>query len=206
MPGQRTEGILAYDPVLMQVVMYGGVGRSIVTQKSSVGRKMTDGSFRTTGHSMGHSAVPRVLGWLMVVMAFVGLMQSVAGVRAAVDFEAVMVLGEEVGRWRAFAFWMHLAGLVVGGLHLVAGVMAVRQKSRAPVLASVYAGVATVWSVGVMGIYFQTLAPLLRPFGKTDLFGGHEVGMVIGATLVLAWAALVVLLMNLRGSRRACSG
>jgi hypothetical protein len=142
----------------------------------------------------------------MVVVAFVGLMQSVAGLRAAVDFEAVMVLGEGVGRLRSFGFWMHLSGLGVGGLHLVAGVAAARAHGRAPILASVYAGVATVWIVGVVVLYYQTVAPLLRPFGKTDLFGGHDVGMVIGATLVLGWASLVALLMNLRSSRRACSG
>jgi hypothetical protein len=152
------------------------------------------------------SAVPRVLGLLIVVVAFVGLLQSVAGLLAEVDFEAVMVLGAGAGRLRSYAFWVHLTGLAVGGLHLAAGVAAAKTHGRAPALASVYAGVATVWSVVVVVVYFQTLAPLLRPFGKTDLFGGHEVGMLIGVTLGLGWAALVALVMNLKSSRRACSG
>ncbi len=150
------------------------------------------------------SAVPRVLGLLMVVVAFVGLMQSVAELRAAVDFEAVMVLGAGAERLRGYAFWVHLTGLVVGGLHLVAGVAAAMTHGRAPVLTSVYAGVATVWSVVAVVVYFQTLAPLLRPFGKTELFGGHEVGVLIGAALGLGWVALVALVMNHRTSRRAC--
>ena len=56
------------------------------------------------------SAIPKVVGLLMVVLAIVGLMQSVAGLRAAPDFEAFLLLGEDVGRLRAFGFWVHLTG------------------------------------------------------------------------------------------------
>lgn len=163
------------------------------------------------------SAIPRVVGLLMVVLAIVGLMQSLAGLWAGPDFEAFLVLGEDVGRWQAFGFWVHLTGLFVGGVHLVAGVAAAmgrgrwlgrwrgRWRRRAPLLASVYAGVAVLRIIGVVIVYYQVVAPLLRPYGKTELFGGHGVGLVMHAGLLLGWAALVVVLMNLRGSRRACS-
>ena len=165
-----------------------------------------DGAGDGMGES-GASAVPRVLGLLMVVLAFVGLMQSLGGLvaGAGADFEAFLLLGDRVGRWRAFGFWSNLTGLFVGGVHLVAGVWAVRGMRRAPLMASVYAGVAIVRVTFVVVIYYQTTAPVLRPFGKTELFGGHEVGVLIHVVLLLGWAALVVLLMNLGGSRRACS-
>ena len=151
------------------------------------------------------SNVPRVLGLLMAVLAGVGLMQSVAGLRAAPDFEAFGLLGEGVAKWQAFGFWSHLTGLVVGALHLAAGILALRSHRRAPLLASVYAGAAVLRVVAVVVLYYQSTAAMVRPFGKTELFGGHDVGVLLHSALLLGWAAMVVLLLNGRASRSACS-
>lgn len=149
--------------------------------------------------------VPRVLGLLMVVLAVVGLMQSVAGLRAAPDFEAFLLLGKGVTKWQSFAFWSHLTGLAVGVLHLAVGVLATRVHRSAPLLASVYAGAVILRIAVLINVYYQSVAPALRPFATTELFGGHGVGLILYAALSLGWAALVILLMNLSSSRRACS-
>jgi hypothetical protein len=82
---------------------------------------------------------------------------------------------------------------------------AVLRNRRAPLLAAVYAAVATAWVSALVVLYYRWAAPLVRPFGKTALYEGHEVGFLLRAALALAWAALVVLLLNLRGSRAACT-
>jgi hypothetical protein len=151
------------------------------------------------------SSVPRALGLLMVVAAIVGLLWAVAGLRAAADFEALLLLGDGLDRMRTFELWVHVTGLVVGGLHGAAGMAAVLRNRRAPFLAAVYAAVATARVTALVVLYYRSAAPLVRPFGKTELYEGHEVGFLLRAALALAWAALVVLLLNLRGSRATCA-
>lgn len=152
------------------------------------------------------AAVPRVLGLLMVVLAFVGLMQSVGGLRSAPDFEASLLLGPRVSSWETFGLWANLTGLAVGALHLGAGVAAARYHRWTVLLATIYAG-ATILRIGVLvTVYYTSTALALRPLARTALFGGHGAGLILHSLLLLGWAALVVVLLSLRPARRACSG
>ncbi len=153
--------------------------------------------------SVPPSSVPRVMGLLMVVLAVVGLLQSAAGLRAAPDLQAFLLLGDNLSKWEAFGFWMNLTGLVVGALHLGAGVAAARLNRRAPRLALVYAAVAVARLIALVILYYRTTAPVLRPLNKTELFDGHDVGFLLGASVALGWAVLVALLLNLRNPTTA---
>jgi len=148
------------------------------------------------------SAIPRVVGILALVFAPIGIFFSLVFVAGPVgDHSSVP------SEWTALVTWLwvtFVASIVLFGLHLTGGILAVMYKRAAPLLMSLY---------GILGILLA-LGRVAVPFALMPKdVGGHSslmedfVYMQIGyGVLAVIWPIIALALMNTRSSKTACSG
>jgi hypothetical protein len=146
------------------------------------------------------SAIPRVVGILAIVFCVLGLLMSLgATLGPKDDLELWEVTTDQLG---FFGTWLDIylvLSVGVFALHLAGGIAAVAYKRSGPPLITIYAIVAILLSV-VDVVVALTSVPESIGWVRGDLIA-PRIGI---AVLALPWPIVAVVLMNLRGAKRAC--
>src|SRR6185295_4728381 len=93
------------------------------------------------------SAIPKVMGILMIIFASLGLIGSLMGLVSNAGGRDAFAMVPALKTWSTIELLFSLFGLGIGFLHLIAGAKAVAYKSAAPRLAVTYAIVAMVSTI-----------------------------------------------------------
>jgi hypothetical protein len=144
------------------------------------------------------SAIPKVVGILMIIFASLGLLHTLATVVQA-------QLAKELIGSNSYTRVMLVFGLLdfaIGILHLVAGLRALGYKDSAPRLAMLYGTLKIITSLGMMIIMYAWI----RGPGDMGAGEGAIVGMVFVVTAIfyMAWPIVVLALMSRPSARAAC--
>ena len=149
------------------------------------------------------SAVPRVVGILALVFACLGIATSL-----------IWTFGplHDIDRWGeherlgGIITWMYAwlaMSVVLFGVHLTGGILAIMYKPAGPRLLTGYA-------VGALALVVIDLV-MMHGFVPRD-FSGHDIrnSVTIARTvfdgLAAPWPVIVLALVNSRGARAACQG
>ena len=153
---------------------------------------------------VARSGIPRVIGILAIVFCAFGLLgTAIWTVGPIADIHA----HDHTGRWHAVELWMYVwcvLGVVIFGLHLTAGILAVMYRPSAPRFVSFYALLAI--AVTIVDVL---LVIVLSPSGRGD---HHDLWNSVGtmhfvyAGLALPWPIIALALINRPSARAACAG
>jgi len=153
------------------------------------------------------SAIPKVMGILMIIFASLGLFGGLFGLLSSVANDALFREIPQYKTWHTIELLLNVTGLAIGALHLYTGVRAVGYKRNAPSFAVTYAITAMVVTLINAILVFAWIKPALeKSLGE---FGG-DVGAVFGPIMVfstliaLAWPTLVLILMTRPAAKAAC--
>jgi hypothetical protein len=150
------------------------------------------------------SAIPKVMGILMIVFASLGLLGTLRTLVGSSVPTEVYAMVPELATWRTIELLLGLIGLGVGFLHLLAGVRAVAYRDVAPNLAVAYATVSIITTLIGSTMVYVYLRPMLGELV------GNEVASVAGPMMIatnlvmLAWPVIVLILMTRPSARAAC--
>jgi hypothetical protein len=151
------------------------------------------------------SAIPKVMGILMIVFAGIGLLGTVVDLVREPSFDRIPA--KVVEEFRTFSQISQLTGLVVSLVHLVAGILCVMYRRVGRLLANVYGVLATIRVIVVMTLLYGWLAPIFDrlPLGVGETAKSYIfAAIVVASVLSLAWPVLIFVLMNVKGARAAC--
>ncbi len=147
------------------------------------------------------SATPRVIGILAIVFACLGLLMSMSmSLGPLSDLDRWDISVSSLGIAGIWLYASMFASLAVFVLHLVGGISAVRYRSSAPRLMTIYGVAAIVLAVA------DVVVPL---FGMTGHLGGRVFDSLVlprlGYSIIaLPWPIVALAMMNTRGAREAC--
>ncbi|MBA2544479.1 MAG: hypothetical protein H0V17_32855 [Deltaproteobacteria bacterium] len=154
------------------------------------------------------SAIPKVIGILMIIFASLGLLGSLIGLAGGGGNQELFRGIPEYKTWRTIELLLNVIGLAYGALHLYAGVRCVGYKANAPALAKTYAivamGVVLVNAILVFAWIKPLMDKALGEFGSGagTMFGGI---MIFATLLGLAWPTIVLILMTRPAAKAACT-
>lgn len=170
------------------------------------------------------SAIPKVIGILMIIFGSLGLLSALLGLaRSSLDDMQAFTDGAmETPIVTAFAEVerigkiVSLVGLPISVLHLVAGIAAVRYRASAPKLAIGYAVLAALHTLATTIVTATLIMPAMEammrelsqnagPIGMSGFMSTTMTAALIGGTIVgLAWPTVVGVLMSRQRARVAC--
>jgi len=154
------------------------------------------------------SAIPKVMGILMIIFASLGLFGSLISLAGGGGNEELFREIPEYKTWHSIELLINALGLGIGALHLYAGVRAIGYKHNAPRLAVIYALVAMVVTIVNAILVFAWIKPILdRSFSQLGVSGmGSVFGpiMIFTTLIALAWPTLVLILMTRPAAKAAC--
>jgi hypothetical protein len=145
------------------------------------------------------SGIPRVIGILALVFCGIGLLVNCAMYAGMRGDARTFGVFEELGFYGTWITISFVFGFLVFALHLVAGIAATAYKRSAPALITAYAVLAIASVVGDMLVVTFAFPDALQPY-QADL-GQSRLGL---AVIALPWPIVALVLMNLRGAKRAC--
>ena len=151
------------------------------------------------------SAIPKVMGILMIVFSGIALLATLANMVKEPDYSTLP--SSVVEQLQSFSRIDQLTGLVVSLIHLIAGILCVMYRRVGRLLANVYGVAATIRVIVVMTMLYGWLAPILErlPLGTGENVKSLIVAaMIFGSVLSMVWPILIFILMNLKGAREAC--
>lgn len=151
------------------------------------------------------SAIPKVIGILMIVFASLGLVASLIGLAMDSNWDDPNIkraFGDQVSSMKTYESIDQISGLLIGILHLYGGIMCVMYKRSAPALAISYAAVRILHVVVTLVLLFAWLSPLLDKV--PEMRGPMMVGMIFGGILGIAWPIVIWALMSRPSARAAC--
>ena len=155
------------------------------------------------------SAIPKVIGILMIIFGSIGLLGGVIGLAGSGMNNAMFRDVPELSTYRTVEMLLSVVGLTMAGFQLYAGVRAVGYKANAPGIAKAYAIAAIVIVIASLVINMAVLAPMMAR--AMDAAGMHGMGGFIGGfTLIislfgLAWPIIVLTLMTRPTAKAACT-
>lgn len=146
------------------------------------------------------SAIPLVIGILMIVFAALGILFSLIDLATGGfgDVEDEVPGLEPLGAWETVG---GVIGLGLALFQLTAGVAAVRYRQSAPKLVTIFATVAIIWTITNLIVVYTWLMPALE---GTPYATGIGIGLVVGGIFTLAWPIIALALMNKRSAKDAC--
>ena len=153
----------------------------------------TDSRAMTTSKPAAPTATPKVMGILMIIFGGLGFVTQAGG--KAIYIPSGMTL-DAVSGLSTLVTVSTIGGYLVSGLHLVAGLKALKYRVDAP-------GFATAYGVAALGLAASMVILIV---GWMDAYGTGAYGMImlIGAALHCIWPVIVLVLMRLPGVRAAC--
>ena len=155
------------------------------------------------------SGIPKVVGILMIIFASLGLIGSLIGLTGGKGSET----GDAWKTFYTFELVFSIVGLAVSGLHLFAGLQAVRYKANGPKLSMMYGAIAIVAQLAYAVLLFVVIKPKLMAGDLPDGVdadtarafknaGNDAVNTVLGTFAVVKvvlfsiWPILVLALMS----------
>lgn len=157
-------------------------------------------------HQPQRSAIPKVIGILMIIFASLGLLGSLIGLAGGGNREMFRAI-PELKTWATIELLLNVIGLAYGAFHLYAGVRCLGYKSNAPKLAVVYGVVAIAMVLINLILVFAWVKPALDGMmgdlgpGFGAIFG---VAMIFGSLIGIAWPTIVMILMTRPSAKAAC--
>lgn len=159
------------------------------------------------------SAIPKVMGILMIIFASLGILGALIGLATGGGFGLPSGGGfgqrmqEELSQYTRVTNGI---ALPVAFLHLLAGIWAVRYRRSAPLLATSYAVVTILNQILTAFLLFSWYLPALERALPMRFFeqmrAAMMVGFVFGLLIGLTWPLLVLILMNRPAAKEACAG
>jgi hypothetical protein len=148
------------------------------------------------------SAIPKVVGILMIIFASIGLFWTVVVMFQQELFKEVAGMDSAVSR---VALIFSVLDLAIGMLHLVAGLRAIGYKERAPKLAVRYAIAKIVAIVAWIAVTYGYLIPHLgaSKVASQSIVDGS--GVAITAVFYLIWPIIVLALMTRPSAKASCT-
>ena len=148
------------------------------------------------------SAIPKVVGILMIVFASLGLLHSLISM-----FQAQLV--SETFHSHEMEGFVHVAlifGLLdvgIGFLHLAAGLRALGYKESAPRLTMLYGVLKIVTTVGLLVVTYAFMRRALDGAGSEEsaIIG---FGFVLVGLFYMAWPIVAMALMSRPSAKAAC--
>jgi hypothetical protein len=152
------------------------------------------------------SAIPRVIGILMIVFAGLGLLVSLV----ALSQESINTAGmhgdmrDKLDTLKSYESIDELLGLLFSVFHLIAGIQLVRYHKSGPKLAIAYAVGKIIYTVVGFVLVFAWLMPALEgaPAAVRSAFGFAFIFMGI---FQLAWPVIVWALVSRPQAKAACT-
>jgi hypothetical protein len=155
------------------------------------------------------SAIPKVIGILMIIFGSLGILAGLIGLASGPDKTFA-----HIEEWRKFESVTQMLGLIgfpITILGFVTGILAVKYKAIAPKLAAVYGGIGIIHTL-VNGIVVYTYMKKAMDAVVGDFGGrmdsavqmGMNVGMVFGMIVGLAWPIVILVLMTRPNAKAAC--
>jgi hypothetical protein len=158
------------------------------------------------------SAIPKVVGILMIIFASVGLLFTVIGLLTRGVNNELFEGIPAYHRYMQITLVFGLVGAGVGVVHLMAGLAAVRYRQGAPRLTMIYGVLNIVQAIINAIIMFAWLKPameeaLKREMGHTgmDVSAIIGVSVVFGVILSFSWPTVAMILMTRPAAKAACT-
>ena len=149
------------------------------------------------------SAIPKVVGILMIVFASLGLLVSLIALAMSGQFDKMDVGDVGIGKLKTYHMIEQCSYLLIGILHMVAGIMCVMHKRAAPMLAVVYAVLKILVVVVIWALVFTWLAPVLDKAPK-EMKAQFTMQMIVGGVINISWPIVAWVLMSRPSARAAC--
>lgn len=153
------------------------------------------------------SAIPKVIGILMIIFASIGLLGSLISLSGGSGAGEMFKEIPEFKTMRTIELLTGVIGIAYGALHLYAGVRCVGYKANAVGLAKAYAIIAMVVVIANAILQFAWLKPMMeKALGGSGINAGGLLGgfLVIGILIGLVWPTLVLILMTRPAAKAAC--
>jgi hypothetical protein len=152
-----------------------------------------------------HSAIPKVVGILAIVFASLGLLVVATPLGLLDDIE---VFTRTVGPLDDYLTWLTInaiLSILLFGLHLAGGILAVHYSARAPKWMTLY-GVSAIVLIVVDIVVSVITFPEGPSSSRMCAVGFDE---LVGARLALdavalPWPIVVLALMNRRSAKQSC--
>lgn len=155
------------------------------------------------------SAIPKVIGILMIIFGSLGLIGSLIGLAGGgFGQDELMRQVPEMKKLSTLNTVTSLLGLGMAGFQLYVGLRCVGYKPNAPALAKVYGIIALVNIVFGMVIAFAVINPILEKAPAMRVLGGGFTSMitVVASIFASAWALVILILMSKQSAKEACLG
>ncbi|HTM19520.1 MAG TPA: hypothetical protein VL172_03400 [Kofleriaceae bacterium] len=165
------------------------------------------------------SAIPKVMGILMIIFGGLGLLGGLAAVSGASQgmnkemmdknpaFHDKEFGGDKLAKViedvQHFQRYAAIPGLLAAAFQLWVGILAVKYKKAAPKMAMIFGVVNIVQVIGQLVLYFVWISPALSdapPFVRSMMGMGFFVGAIFG----MAWPVLILALMSRPPAKAAC--
>jgi len=153
------------------------------------------------GYGPQRSAIPRVVGILALVFAPIGIFFSLVFVAGPVGEHAA-----PASEWLPLISWLwvtFVASIVLFGLHLTGGILAVMYKRAAPLVMSLYGILGIALALGRIAVPLALMPKNAGHSSMTDDFVFMQIGY---GMLAVIWPISALALLNTRGSKTACAG
>jgi hypothetical protein len=152
------------------------------------------------------SSIPTVIGILMICFAGLGLLLTLVAMATTdkmLGKSELEVLGEAGKKFKTYHLIEQFTYLLVGLLHLVAGILCVMKKRAAPTVAIVYCALKIVAVVGMFFLVYTWLAPVMDKYPV--IRGQVTTQLIMGSIFNLAWPIVAWALISRPAARAACN-
>jgi hypothetical protein len=148
------------------------------------------------------SAIPKVVGILMIVFASLGLLQSVISMIQA-ELVGETFHGHEMQTFAHVSLVFGLLDLGIGVLHLAAGLRSVGYKESAPRLTMLYGVLKIVTTIGLLVVTYAFMRRALTGADDTEsaIVG---FGFIVAGIFYMAWPIVAMSLMSRPSAKAAC--
>jgi hypothetical protein len=150
------------------------------------------------------SATPKVVGILAIVFASLGLLTATLPLGMFEDIDVYVANAGPIDDYLTWLLINSLAGLLLFGVHLTAGIFSVRYSARAPRWMTAY-GIAAI----VLGIVDIVVSVMTFPEGPSSRVCAVGFDDLVGpritlAAIALPWPIVALVLMNMRSAKQSC--
>jgi hypothetical protein len=156
------------------------------------------------------SAIPKVMGILMIVFGSLGVLGALLGSIMPQDPKLA-----HLPAWQEYQRIAHLMGYIgipVSAFQLIVGLICTGYKKTAPKMAMIYGGLSMAHTIANAVVMWGFAKPALNAAlnqsgdrAMQDIMGmAVNFGLVLGTILALVWPTLVLILMSRPRAKAAC--
>ena len=170
----------------------------------------TQGAAAEPPYAAKRSAIPKVIGILMLVFGGLAVLSGLVGLVTGPSGGGFAGMGrhsgefaEAFGRFKTLNSVSNLISLVIGGIELYAGGRALMYRANAPTWVMVYGWLNIGTTIIVIVMTYAWMMPLMKGIpGGAALVG---FGVIVGGVVSIAWPIVAMALMSRPQAKAACS-